>query len=136
MGKGLAFGFFGCLGMIAAPIVILVVLMFAGAMSSNARSDRFQSGTASAADLKNMCATAYVSAKHLAPRALAGSDLNIDDPEILSGGARPTIACGFTDRRGRSGSVSATVTCMDPLSDGCVHIVAIKAGDRYVFSGG
>lgn len=83
---------------------------------------------------KRMCATAFVSARRLAPAALSGSEPGLSDPVMLQDGYTPRIQCAFTDRRGELGAITALIHCRDPIDNKCVSIVAVLQGGKLRYS--
>lgn len=120
-GRGLAGGFFGCLGVLGAVLFLGLALAMWGGLSSRSFSDRLSRGEARADELAAFCGAATSIVEREYPRwgeVTASSDA----PTILESNARPVIACRAATARHGVILMDVRVLCADPLQGRCVRL--------------
>lgn len=123
-GAGVAGGFFGCFGVLAAIALCLVALVVCSQVSSVNRGERLAAGGGEARDYVTSCAAALSQITSRHPQ-LGGASLAGGDPVLITPGALPVVACAAASRRG-SIAYTIQVICGDALDRGCTQVRLVE----------
>ena len=124
--NGFTGGFFGCFGVLAAVIVVIVGIAALGQCATTADQARIESTGPVGRDYLTHCAAAVVAADD-DYRLARGAEYEVGtDPTIVRPGPPPEVSCPYVDRNGRPIEIRMVVICDAVLDHSCRNILAVN----------